>query len=190
MRFSTVNNEKVLLNYQSISDSVSEFVRKLIETMINEEFEIFINRLPYQRKSQAVKLRRNGYRYRYWLFIWSKLIRLKVPRCREASVIPKINLGRSLTDVELGKMIIQIWSEGCSYRDLQTLVKRIYGERLSTRTFGKIVRGVDKYVKQYHSRPITYFYDAIYIDGLSVSIKGLPREYLYEYLRKKKKNAA
>lgn len=85
--------------------------------------------------------------------------------------------------------LVQIWSEGSSYRDLQTLVKHIYGERLSTRTFSKIVRAADKYVSRYHSREITNFYDAIFIDGLSVSIKGLPREYLYEFQRKKKKNA-
>jgi transposase-like protein len=184
----TVKNDNALLNNQPIMDAVSEFVQELIETMISEQFVVFINRQPYERKVQKVKLSRNGYRYRNYMFIWSKMLRIKIPRCREAAFMPKLKSGGKQMDKELESMLIQIWLEGGSYRDIQVLVKRIYGERFSIGTFSKIVRVADKYVKQYHQRKITDFYDSVYLDGLSISIKGLPRQY-DEYLRKKKKNA-
>jgi len=188
MSFSTVNNDNVLLNNQPIMEAISKFVQGLIEAMLNEQFSVFINRQPYERKVQKVKLSRNGYRYRNYMFIWSKMLRIKIPRCREAAFSPGLKSGGKQMDKELERMLIQIWLEGGSYRDIQVLVKRIYGERFSIGTFSRIVRVADKYVKQFHQRKINHFYDSVYIDGLSISIKGFPRQY-DEYLRKKKKNA-
>jgi transposase-like protein len=158
--------------------------------MIEEEFKIFISREPYERKKQRIKLLRNGYRYRYYLFIWSKLLRIKIPRCREASFRPKVISSKNITDSQIEGMIIQIWAEGCSYRDIQTLVKKIYGESLSLKLLNRITRSVDKYVKQYHTRVIKYSYDCIYIDGLWISIKGFNnRVFEDEYMMKLRKNA-
>jgi len=52
-----------------------------------------------------------------------------------------------------------------------------------------MIKRLDEYVEQYHNREIIYEYDCIFIDGLEISIKGLPKKYYSQYYRKRRKNA-
>jgi transposase-like protein len=193
----TIKNRKVLSNNQSLSQRIetrlNEYLTGLINTILLEEFEIFLNRKRYQRQPATgkggIKIYRNGYRIRNYLVVWSKLLRIKIPRCRNGRYKSLLLSSCKLTDPEVEKLIMQIWAEGGSYRDLQTLVKRIYGEKFSLRTFSRMLKTLDEYVGKYHSREIKHSYDCLFIDGLSITIKGMNPLHWDEYMVKKRRNA-
>lgn len=68
---------------------VRKFLKGLIETMLEEELKIFIGRERYKRcNEKEIRMYRNGYRVRNYLTIWSKMLRLRVPRCRSGNFKP------------------------------------------------------------------------------------------------------
>lgn len=156
---------------KTVNDSVSKFVKDLIEKMINEEFEDHIKRKPYVRLKGEKISYRNGYRERKILFKWTGMISLRIPRCRKIRFIPKAIYG-NLSDPEVETMMLQVWAEGCSYRDIRSLISRLYGTSISLKLLHRIVGQVKKYVNEFHQREIQTEYDCLYVDGLYIRIKS------------------
>jgi len=193
MYFSQEQIGKVITNSQYLNSfiqaGVKEFMKSFLETILEEEIKIFIGREKYERKKSVLKKYRNGTRQRNYLTFQAGLLRLKVPRCRGYKFSSILLNKRSITQQELEDVIVQIWSEGSSYRDLQTLIKRIYGEYFSLKKFHTMIKSLDKYVVEFHKKQIIPSYDCIFIDGMEISIKGLPKKYHKEYYFAKRKNA-
>jgi len=143
----------------------------LIEKIINEEFEDYIQRKPYARLKGEKISYRNGYRERKLLFKWTGMISLRIPRCRKIRFIPKVIYG-NLSDPEVETMVMQIWAEGSSYRDIRSLISRLYGTTVSLKLLHRIIGQIKKYVEEYHQREIRTDYDCLYVDGLYVRIKS------------------
>ena len=156
---------------KTVSDSVSKFVKELIEKMINEEFVDHIKRKPYDRLKGEKISYRNGYRERKILFKWTGMINLRIPRCRKIRFIPKAIYG-NFSDPEVEAMIMQVWAEGGSYRDIRSLISRLYGTAISLKLLHRIIAQVKKYVEEFHRREIQTDYDCLYVDGLYVRIKS------------------
>lgn len=156
---------------KTVSDSVSKFVKELIEKMIKAEFEDYIQRKPYARLKGEKISYRNGYRERKIIFKWTGMISLKVPRCRKIRFIPKSIYG-NFSDPEVETMMIQIWAEGGSYRDIRSLVSRLYGTSISLKLLHRIIDQVKKYAAEFHERKILTNYDCLYVDGLYLRIKS------------------
>lgn len=156
---------------KAVSTSVSKFVKELIEKMINEEFEDHIKRKPYARLKGEKISYRNGYRERKILFKWTGMITLRIPRCRKIRFIPKSIYG-NLSDPEVETIIMQIWAEGGSYRDIKSLISRLYGTTVSLKLLYRIIDQVSKYVEEFHQRKIQTDYDCLYVDGLYIRVKS------------------
>lgn len=156
---------------KTVSNSVSKFVKDLIEKMINEEFVDYIKRKPYDRLKGEKISYRNGYRERKILFKWTGMINLRIPRCRKIRFIPKAIYG-NLSDPEVETMIMQVWAEGGSYRDIRSLISRLYGTAISLKLLHRIISQVKKYVEEFHQREIKTDYDCLYVDGLYIRIKS------------------
>jgi len=181
-------NNQILI--QHIEQEVRKFLTGLIELVLEEEFRIYIGRKRYERRTKNdLRIYRNGYRVRNYLTIWSKLLRIKVPRCRVGNFSPILFRKGGINSEELTGMFIQLWVEGSSYRDLATFVKRIYGEQYSIGIFSRMIGAIQKYVDQYHERKIEHSYDCVYIDGLEISIKELPKRTYIENKARKGKNS-
>ncbi len=178
--FANKSNEVLLKNQILIKERIELEIRRfltgMLETILEEELKIFIGRERYKRRNEKdIRLYRNGYRLRNYLTIWSKMIRLRVPRCRSGNFKPLLFRHGGLNSEELIQMLIQLWVEGSSYRDLSVLVKKIYGEHYSIGIFGRIISRVQQYAEEFHQRKIIFKYDCINIDAFEISIKELPK---------------
>jgi len=155
---------------------IRKFLTSLLEAMLEEELKIFIGRERYKRrKEKDIRLYRNGYRFRNYLTIWSKMVRIRVPRCRSGNFKPLLFRSGGINSKELIMMLIQLWVEGSSYRDLSVLVKKIYGEHYSIGIFGRMISRVQQCAEEFHHRKIAFKYDCINIDAFEISIKELPK---------------
>ncbi len=195
MQFFVNKSKQVSSNIQiqikeHIESEVRKFLTGLLETMLEEELKIFIGRDRYKRRSEKeIRLYRNGYRIRSYLPIWSKMLKLRVPRCRSGNFKPLLFRDGGMNSEEVVQMMIQLWVEGCSYRDMSTLVKKIYGEHYSIGIFGRMISRVQQCAEEFHQRKIIFKYDCINIDAFEISIKELPKRnsnYPEVYTRKGK----
>lgn len=194
MQFFVNKNTQELRNKQILIERIETEVRKfltiLLETILQEEMKIFLNRDRYKRRQQKdIRLYRNGHRVRNYVTVWSKMLKLRVPRCRSGNFKPLLFRNGGMNSDELVVMMIQLWVEGSSYRDLSVLVRKLYGEHYSIGLFGQMISRIQNCVDQFHQRKIEFKYDCIFIDGLEISIKELPKRMTDENILSKGKNA-
>lgn len=193
MIFRQTKNVKVLLNSQSLNEYleklVKDYITGIIEKMLEVEIGDFLCRKKYQRlkTTQNKRYYRNGYRKRYFQTLYCRLLQIRIPRCRGIRYKPVLFRDMSILEPAMEQMLIQIWSDGCSYRDIQNFVKRIYGSGISLGFLSRMVSKIDAYVNQYHNRKLEYHYDSVYIDGMEICIKELPSRQRSEYRSSKKK---
>lgn len=174
-----------------IKCSIRDFASELFEVIMLTEQEEYTNRKRYEHVGAEGKFTvyRNGYRYRNYITSYTGLIKLKVPRCRGGYFQPILFSKGVLTDKKIEDMIVHLWTDGNSYRDLREFVGKIYGARIGLPLLNRIIISVEKYVEEYHKKRIDYCYDAIYIDGLHTTIKEYPKRSNDEDIMKKHKNA-
>jgi transposase-like protein len=187
-----VNLQIIGLNKHSIrkylEDEINRFVKWMIEAIFKAELESYIGRKPYER-SGGIKVYRNGYRHRQLLTRWCNIKDLQVPRLRAGRYRYKLLSENKISEEEVVKMIIQIWVQGCSYRDLKTLIKKIYGLELSLMSFSRMmINYLEKYISSYRNKPIDKKYDWIYIDGLEIGVKEF-KDIQTDYIKRRRKNA-
>lgn len=174
-----------------IKCTIRDFARELFEIIMLTEQEEYTNRKRYEHVGAEGKFTvyRNGYRYRNYITSYTGLIKLKVPRCRGGYFRPILFSKGVLTDKKIEDMIVHLWTDGNSYRDLREFVGKLYGARIGLSLLNRIITSVEKYVEEYHKKRIEYHYDVIFIDGLYVTIKEYPKRSNDEEITKKHKNA-
>jgi len=171
---------KVLSNTQLLNKYLEErirtLVREIIETMLEVEISEVLNRRKYERlkEGQSGRGYRNGYRNRYLLTIYCTMLQIKIPRCRGLSYRPLLFRKKGILEPALEEMLLLLWSDGDSYRDIHNFVRKIYGTEISLGFLSRMVQKIDEKVRQFHNREIEYHYDCIYIDGLEICIKEYP----------------
>lgn len=177
MNFFVIKSQKVLLNNQYLkkylNSHVKEYLTGLIEQLIEVEFEEYIKRKKYQRisKTTGVRQYRNGYRERNYLTRFCVTMQIKIPRCRAGKYVPLLFRNKGILDTELEDILIHQWSEGNSYRDIRNFVEKVYGEKISLGLLHRMIKKIEGYVSEYHSKTLDREYDAIYIDGLEICVK-------------------
>ena len=192
MNFSTSKSQKVFSNNQYfneyIKDQLKDFLTGLIEQILEVEFSEYIRRKKYARigKTTGVRLYRNGYRKRNYTAKFCIPMQIRVPRVRGGNFIPGFWKERGIIDPGLKQLLIHQWTDGNSYRDIKNFVKTAYGNDISIGLMHRIIKAVDKYVKEYHVREIRHQYDAIYIDGLEISLKDHPPRQCHGYGNRRK----
>lgn len=192
MNFSVNKSQKVQSNNQYfneyIKDRLKDFLTGLIEQILEVEFSEYIRREKYVRigKTTGVRLYRNGYRKRKYTAKFCITMQIKVPRVRGGNFIPNLWKEKGIIDPGLKQLLIHQWADGSSYRDIKNFIKTAYGNNISIGLMHRMIKAVDKYVKEYHSREIKHEYDSIYIDGLEISLKDYPPRQCHGYGNKRK----
>jgi len=197
MLLSQPKNRKVLSNSQLLNEylekQIRDFVIGMIEAMLELEIVELLCRRKYQRlkTTQSKRYYRNGYRKRYFLTLYCMLLQVRIPRCRGIRYNPILFRDKNILEPAMEQMLIQLWSDGNSYRDIQNFVKKVYGSGISLGFLSRMVGKIDEYVKQYHNRKLYYHYDSVYIDGMEICIKELPVRQRSDHCRSNKigKNA-
>ncbi len=149
MQFFVNKTTEVFKNNQILNEHISNEVRKflteLLEAILEEELKIQIGRNRYERrKEKDLRIYRNGYRVRNYLSIWSKLLRLMVPRTRSANFTPLLFQKGGISSQQMDRMLIQLWTEGGSYRDIVSFVKKIYGEHFSLSMLSGMIKRIEQ----------------------------------------------
>jgi transposase-like protein len=152
-------------NMEDLDKILSEVVRKTVketlETIMNTERDIFIE------KNDGTK---NGTYRRTLNTKYGFIDDLRVPRDREGNFKTMVfePYRRSL-DIE--DLILALYSNGISTRRISMILDEIFHGRYSKSTISKITDVVKEEIDEWQSRKLKERYFAIYIDALFLNLR-------------------
>ena len=148
-----------------------ELKKSLVEQLLEVEME---DHLGYPKGEKVEDGRRpnsrNGYTEKTVKTATGPMT-VHVPRDREGSFSPKVipkNL-RRLTGFD--DKVLALYARGMTTREIQDLLKEIYGTEVSPQLISAVTDTVMERAKAWQSRPVDAVYPIMYLDALFVSVR-------------------
>jgi transposase-like protein len=99
-------------------------------------------------------------------------IALDVPRDREGTFEPQL-VGKHQRRLEgFDEKILALYAKGMTTRDIQQLVKELYGVDVSPALVSEITAGLDVEVKAWQTRRLEAIYPLLFLDGIVVHVRS------------------
>lgn len=146
-------------------------LKVVAETAMESELLEQLQATRYQRVGSR-KGFRNGYRHRNLITQYGWL-ELRIPRDREGKYQPEFLRQYQQRTAEVDKLIRDIFLSGVSTRQLGKVLAPILGKEISPQTVSRVVSSLDSEVKLFHSRLIVDNYAYLFLDGITLKVKGV-----------------
>lgn len=155
-----------------ISNTLNKMYGKIIQRLLDEEFNEF---MKYEKGSHTDKKdnnRRNG--------STSKGKKVKTdngeiiivpPRDREGKFEPQIVKKRQKVLEGFDSLVISLYAKGNSLKDIKETISQIYSIELSEETISNMTKSVSEEVEKWQNRTLEKCYPFIYVDCLYCSVK-------------------
>jgi putative transposase len=141
-----------------------------LEQMLEAELTDHLGYEPYEAKGRNSGNSRNG--------SYSKTVRpsegdttIQVPRDRKSEFEPKILEKYASNTSELEEKIIGMYAKGLSTRDIQDMLRDLYGVEVSANTISTITDKVWSLVEAWQNRPLAAIYPIVYLDALHLKLR-------------------
>jgi putative transposase len=159
---------------EDLADRCREAVGRTLEELMEQERDLVLGFAPHQRVPQGQRPdHRNGHYHRDVVTKAGVLVGVAVPRSRRGSyqtqVLPRYQ--RRLAEVD--DLIREAFLRGVSTRGAAQLAQMLTGESSSAQTVSRICQTLGPAVRAFHSRPLSDDLVYLYLDGLSMRIKGV-----------------
>lgn len=115
--------------------------------------------------------RRNGHSYKTIKGDMGEL-RLEIPRDRDASFQPQIIPKHQRRIEGFDDKILALYAKGMTTRDIQDVIKQLYGVGISPSLISDITSDIDQQVTAWRSRPLEAVWPIVYFDGIVVHVRG------------------
>lgn len=97
---------------------------------------------------------------------------LDIPRDRDGTFEPQLLPKYQRRLAGFDEKILALYAKGMTTRDIQELVKELYGVDVSPTLISEITADLDKEAKAWQTRRLDAVYPVLYLDGLVVHIRG------------------
>jgi putative transposase len=169
---------KDFINYTQPQDfwlDVNTYLRKLtkslIEDTLDEEMIQYQKRERYQRTETRLDYR-NGYYRRNLDTTLGPIEDISVPRSRQGLFKPAVFERYQRRQKVVNDVICNVFLRGISTRDVSGVLKPILGSNISASAVSRITKRLDKNVKEFHQRRLLDEYQFLFLDGITISVKG------------------
>lgn len=155
---------KTLLGEQGV---LKGLIKDLVEGALDGEMDVHLK----TDKSQGISNRRNGHTQKK-LRSQAGEVQIDPPRDREGSFQPLLikKWDRSI-DTGLDNQILELYSLGNSYEDIQGHILRMYGVELSKGQLSAITDRVWSKVTTWQQRPLRSFYIVVFLDAIHFKVR-------------------
>jgi putative transposase len=143
----------------------------IVETAMDSELLEQLQATRYQHV-ESRKGFRNGYRYRSLITQYG-FLELKIPRDRESKYQPEFIKRYQTRTKEVDKLIREAFLSGVSTRQVGKVLAVLLGKEISPQTVSRVVSSLDSEVRLFHSRLIADDYEYLFLDGITLKIKGV-----------------
>ena len=165
-------------------EELNEFMRLMmksgLERMLNTEMDVHLGRRsvaeatvaqPSANEQPRSPNRRNG-RSRKTVQGDLGEVTLRTPRDRDGTFEPQI-VGKHQRRVPgFDEKILALYAKGMTTRDIQEIVKDLYGVEVSATLVSAITEDLDAEVTAWRTRPLEEVWPIVYFDGIVVHVRG------------------
>ncbi len=157
--------------YGDVSKMLEDLRKKLIQKLLDQEFE---EHMKYKKGSHEEKNnenRRNGKGSTKVVKTNDGEYEITMPRDRDSSFEPIIVPKRKTIIAELSEQITLLYAKGNSIRDIKDILVGIYGTKINEEFISEATSMVNEEVKIWKERPLKEIYPIIYMDCLYTNVR-------------------
>ena len=148
-------------------------VKGIIEVSLDEEMIQYMQTQPYQRTEKSNRLDyRNGYYCRSLDTTLGPVERIAVPRSRQGLFRPSVFERYQRRQEAVNTAVCNVFLRGISTRDVAEALKPLLNTTLSASTVSTITKKLNPLVKEFHERELLDEYQFLFLDGITISVKG------------------
>ncbi len=155
-----------------INQHLRHLVKNLIEVSLDEEMIQYMQTQPYQRTKENRLDYRNGHYYRDLDTTFGPVERITVPRSRRGLFKPSVFVRYQRRQQSVDDVVCNVFLRGISTRDVAEALKPLLNTSISASTVSRITKRLNPLVKAFHQRKLLDEYQFLFLDGISISVKG------------------
>lgn len=145
-------------------------LKELIEGGVQDEFDELVRCDRYERSESRADYR-NGYRTRGLLTTMGQITGIRVPRARSLEFRSNFFSWYKRRQKAFDRAVRTCFVGGISTRNVKAATRAFTDAGISASTVSRILRGVDKELREYRRRPIQGRHRFIFIDALWMSVR-------------------
>jgi transposase-like protein len=150
-----------------------KLTKSLIEDTLDEEMIQYMQTQPYQRTTKSNRLDyRNGHYYRNLDTTIGPVERIAVPRSRQGLFRPSVFERYQRRQEAVNTAVCNVFLRGISTRDVAEALKPLLNTTLSASAVSRITKKLNPLVKEFHERKLLDEYQFLFLDGITISVKG------------------
>ncbi|HHU08135.1 MAG TPA: IS256 family transposase [Clostridiaceae bacterium] len=155
-------------------ESIDEIIRVEIEKAVNEllqhEMTALLTYEKYEFVGYGTGNSRNG-QYERQLNTRFGTITVVMPRDRNGEFSPVTIAPYQRSTDELESMVIKLYQQGMTTREIAEIIERMYGAHYSPQTISNMSQAMDEQVRAFHSRPVQAHYTVLLMDATWLNVR-------------------
>lgn len=171
---------------EDLNGFMRSMMKTALERMLNTEMDVHLGRRQLPPPAAAVpavaeppaadgptprKNRRNGHSQKTVGGDMGELT-LQTPRDRNGTFEPQLIGKHQRRLAGFDEKILTLYAKGMTTRDIQEVVKELYGVDVSPTLVSEITADLDREVTEWRTRRLDAVYPIVYLDGLIVHVRG------------------
>ena len=157
--------------YSDVNKMLEELRKKLIQKLLDKEFEEHMNYKKGSHEEKETENRRNGKVSTKKVKTNDGEYEITMPRDREGSFEPIIVPKRKTIIAELSEQITLLYAKGNSIRDIKDILEGIYGSKINEEFISEATKMVNEEVKEWKERKLKEMYTIVYMDCLYTNVR-------------------
>lgn len=171
--------------HEDLSLLMRVMMKSALQQMLDTEMEVHLERRaePSDQQSgtdpdgeerprrRGTGNRRNGHSHKTVKGDLGEL-RLEIPRDRQGTFEPLIIPKHQRRIPGFDEKILALYAKGMTTRDIQEILRELYGVEVSPTLISEITGDLDEGVKAWRTRPLEPVWPIVYFDGIVVHVRG------------------
>ena len=165
---------------EELNELMRLMLKSGLERMLNTEMDVHLGRRPGAAanspsapvaEKQRSPNRRNG---RSKKTVQGDLgeVTLATPRDRDGTFEPQLIEKHQRRVPGFDEKILALYAKGMTTRDIQEIVRELYGVDISATLVSAITEDLDTEVTAWRTRPLSAVWPIVYFDGITVHVRG------------------
>lgn len=159
------------VDLDNYDDLILHLIQQFLEFLMQTELTEFLNYEKHDPAGNNSGNSRNGTYSRSLHTQHGKIDHLSVPRDRNGEFNTALFAPYNRRDNWLEEMIINLYANGVSTRDIGSIIEKLYGSHYSAATVSNITEVALEELEKWHNRSLEKRYSVIFIDGMNIKVR-------------------
>ncbi len=166
----TTSLMELLYQGESIDELIRVEIEKAVNELLQQEMTALLTYDKYEFSGYGTGNSRNG-QYERQLITRFGTITVVMPRDRNGEFSPVTIAPYQRSTDELESMVIKLYQQGMTTREIADIIERMYGAHYSPQTISNMSQAMEEQVQAFHARPVQPHYTVLFLDATWLSVR-------------------